>query len=211
MTKDIWSRCLPAFSQLVVAAIVLAAVAPPSVADESDWTGVYIGGGLGVDGRQINSTWGEVRASTPHFGAGISTFNVPIRDGVGILNLHAGYLDQWDRIVAGVEVTWGGTQLDFGDVDIDSLDTLGGRVGYTWQNLLLSVSSGLSAAEVSLNSSGSEWQDGWYFGVSSECKVTPQLSIGLEYVHHEFGTESHGGSDVGMKIEAVRIRASLHL
>lgn len=203
-------------------ALMMAVTLPLANAQETDWSGLYIGSSLGIDGQQINSTWGEVRITDVVYGTGGKAFVAPGRNGVAMIGLHAGYLQQWGDWVAGVEVGWSGAELRFGDHEIAPVRNAGMRAGYAWKEMLFSVSSGYAITDMYLNYPASNYHSdglqhgGWYLGLHGECMVTPSLSLGLEYVHHDFAAERvvtifTRAEEFDLNIESIRIRATFHL
>lgn len=226
MAKDSVPRLLRSLTKLVIIGLVVINIAPQAGAEENDWSGLYIGGSVGVNGRLFNSTWGEVLVPERPYGDPRMEFVAPSSNELAMIGFHAGYLQQWGDFAAGPEVAWSGTGLAAGYHEIAPLGTAGMRAGYALQRLFLSASSGYVTTEVSLNYpsyGGTQYSDrvqhsGWYYGFGGEYLITSYWSLGFEYMHHDFSKEQHRisvlappGDDVELEIEAVRIRASFHL
>lgn len=123
-----------------------------------DWSGFYIGGGTG-------GVWTDTSRFMPDLplvGLPPTTFTAHSSD--WIYNVHGGVQKQWGRWVFGVEGTYNGTQKNmranvsvsppepFSTLSattlITDLVTIGPRIGYTWDRLMVYGTGGYAGANV---------------------------------------------------------------
>jgi outer membrane immunogenic protein len=183
---------------------------PMAVAAAYDWSGFYIGGGVG-------GVWTEANRFMPDLPlVGIPPTTFTSRTADLIYNVHAGVQGQWGRWVLGVEGAYNGSQRDMrSDVSVSppepftqlsattlitDLITIGPRVGYTWDRLMVYGTGGYAGAHVDgrysctvggafvfpgrapcsfplfgaladLNFGGKTWNNGWFAGVGFDYMV----------------------------------------
>lgn len=146
-------------------AAAFAASITPALAQDEDWTGLYLGGSAGIANGTLSSTDTAMGTSGPLIGIGPGVFVVyPSADASdtmagGTAGLLAGYNLQADGLVFGVE---GNLQLgrigltsstlgsDLGptydsDAGLDGYATLAARAGFATGNLLFYGTAGLAA------------------------------------------------------------------
>ena len=168
-------------------------------AASGDWTGFYLGGQL---------SYGQLGYELDDVDAGEADFN-GAQGG-----LHAGYMRDFGRIVAGAEVAhdWTDFELDDEDeatfdagADLESVTRAGVRVGYDAGRVLPYVTGGYANASFSeeLAGTGEDSADGYYFGAGIEYAVTDSLSLGGEVLRHEFDVD-----DLDTALTTVGVRAS---
>jgi outer membrane immunogenic protein len=213
-----WGRWL-------AAAIAVATIAAPAAAQDKtiDWSGFYIGGGAGYAFGRVNHTF---QPGSSGFGA-VSLF---ARDDVGgsfaqgtsggLIGLHAGYTQQWDRLVGGVEVSFdlgdvtGRTTNAFGELfptttystSLKWLATITPRLGYAWNDFQFYGKAGLAMARITSSLTadanacgqpcvftGDATHVGWTVGAGVAYALTPNWILGLEYDYYNLGTENYGG------------------
>jgi outer membrane immunogenic protein len=214
----------------------VAAGAVSSAHAGNDWSGLYLGANVG-------GAWGTADEFYP-FGAGGTPITIDT-DGV-VYGAHAGYQLQRGSLVVGFEVSYGDTNLEGADTvdpsfvscrdgvvvcritDVESLTTVGTRLGYATEQWLLTASGGYAGADISSDAvivatglstiADNKWHSGWYAGVGVEYAMTPDWSIGLEYMHADLGEQRHGGTlaagnqrDVEFEMDVVRARLSFKL
>jgi outer membrane immunogenic protein len=203
--------------RLILGAIALAATvsAPVFAADMPlkarpvmvdppyDWSGFYIGGGTG-------GVWTEAKRFMPDLPlVGIPPTLFTAHSSDWIYNVHAGVQGKWGRWVIGLEGAYNGTQRDMrANVSVSppepfttlsatflitDLVTIGPRVGYTWDRLMVYGTGGYAGAHIDgrytcsgtdqfvfpgrapcnfplfgvladLNLSGKTWNNGWFAG-----------------------------------------------
>lgn len=188
---------------------VLAAGSAPVAFAGTEWSGFYLGASAG-------GAWATADEFYP-FGAGGTPITIDA-DG-GVLGVHAGYQQQWDSIVAGVEVSYSDTSVEGqGSVDpsfvscrsgvvvcritdVEDLTMVGARLGFASERWLFALSGGYAGAEVSGDAiivatgasdyGDSVWHDGWYIGGGVDYAMTPTWVLGLEYIHTDLGEQRH--------------------
>jgi outer membrane immunogenic protein len=147
---------------------VIAPVEEPVVSNDGDWGGAYVGAQLG---------YGDVDSN----GAGL--------DGTGAIGgVHAGYLFDYGKFVAGVELNYDVTNIDLGTAPDDTLDSVarlkligGADLGRT----LLYGTVGAAHAEATVG--GADLNGNGYFaGVGAQYALSDQWSVGGEYLFHKF-------------------------
>jgi outer membrane immunogenic protein len=189
-----------ATSILLPAATSLAAdLDPPPVTElrpaTYDWSGAYVGGWAGltcIDGIVTN-----VATSLNYLNAGCGLKG-------GVL---AGYNQQIDDIVFGVEADWGKSGnivfnptpgADF-KYAMDNIVTARARLGYAFDDTMFFVTGGGAWADGALTDnvstaspnelSGSHW--GWTVGGGVEHAFTDQLRIKLDYLYTKFNDTNY--------------------
>jgi outer membrane immunogenic protein len=215
---------------------VVAAGAVSSAHAGNDWSGLYLGANVG-------GAWGAADEFYP-FGAGGTPITIDT-DGV-VYGAHAGYQLQRGSLVIGFEVSYSDTTLEGADTvdpsfvscrdgvvvcritDVESLTTVGTRLGYATEQWLLTASGGYVGADISSDGvivatglstiADNKWHSGWYAGAGVEYAMTPDWSLGLEYLHADLGEQRHGGTlgagnqrDVEFEMDIVRARLSFKL
>ena len=192
------------FAPVVAEAPVAApAAAPviitPQAAPSGDWTGFYLGGQL---------SYGQLGFELDDGDAG----EADLDGAVG--GLHAGYMRDFGRIVAGAEVAYNWTDLEADDdatfdlgADLESVARAGVRVGYDAGRVLPYVTGGYASASFSeeLAGTGEDNADGYYFGGGVEYAVTNRFSVGAEVLRHEFDVDI---DDLDSSLTTAGVRAS---
>ena len=197
--------CVGIAGGAAAADLALRSAAPVEPA-ATTWAGFYIGGQVGYGNDSVR--WRNLGAS-PFFSPPGSV----TRDGGGgvIGGGQLGYNFQYNRFVFGVEGS-----VSFADFDrsftspyfpatdvwsskIKSLATATGRVGYSFGGWLPYVKGGFAAANVDtsiqnnglgVSSQASSEHYGWTAGGGVEVKVSPKLSLGLEFMHTDVGRQN---------------------
>jgi outer membrane immunogenic protein len=201
-------------------------VAGPAAAQNMpmDWSGFYFGGSAGYGFGRVNHRFntGEGGFGPPGMWAR-DDIGGTFANGVngGLIGLYAGYLQQWDRLVGGIEVSFDlsdikGTTINaFGDVapnttyntQLKWLGTITPSLGYAWNNMLFYGKAGLAMARVSstltadanacglppCSFSGDATHVGWTAGAGVSYALTPNWILGVEYDFYNIGTENYGG------------------
>ena len=181
--------------------------APAPVAQAFSWTGCYVG----VEG---GGNWGrseQIARSGAAAGASI-TGGFDLSGGIAGGTVGCNY--QISNFVIGVENDFSWTnkkgsapdQLPFNTGAISTtsekwIDTLRGRVGYSWDRYLLYVTGGGAWADTSVNVTrlvsvtDSQTRTGWVAGVGGEWAAWAGpwgvLTFKLEYLHADFGTQQY--------------------
>lgn len=172
-------------------------VAPPASAD---WTGFYAGGQLSFG--QLNYDLDDGDAGEQELDGAVG-------------GLHAGYLRDFGRVVAGAELAydWANLEDDEDDAtfdagaDLDGVVRLGARVGYDAGRVLPYATVGYANATFSddLAGTGEDNANGYYFGAGIEYAVTDRISVGGEVLRHEFDVDLN---DLDTSLTTVGVRAS---
>ena len=201
-------------------------VAAPAGAQNNpgDWSGFYLGGGAGYAFGAFNSNFQPAAGGggPPGQWAPDGTGGSFSLDGNGgLYGLHAGYLQQWDRLVGGVEasidlsnITAGTTNVFPGllpntsyNASIKWLATLTPRVGYVWNDLLFYGKAGLAIARIESSLvadanacfgspctfSAGATHVGFTVGVGAAYALTSNWILGIEYDYYDLGSENYGG------------------
>ena len=162
---------------------IIVAQAPVMVAD--DWTGFYLGGGIGT---------GEVTFGT----------DTPLDS--NDLSVHAGYMYDMGSIVVGGELEY--ERMDFKDTG-DKFDAsvlrLKGRVGYDAGPFLPYLTAG--GARLMIEDGSDISDNGYFYGLGAEYAVNDNFRVGGEILQHEF-EEFNDGDDVSAKTVALRVSYS---
>ncbi len=192
----------------------------------TDWSGFYVGGKLG--GAFSNITWTQdLNAFTALSGV---PPNTPIDfspSGVagGFLGGANLQLGQW---IFGAEVSFSGTNLsqkttspffpatDTFSTNLDWLLTVEGRVGYSWDRVMVFGKGGLAATDATLkvtsthpshggSASFTEFAKGWTIGGGVEYAAWNSVILGIEYDYMNINLSKGGDCplcDVGLTIDS---------
>jgi outer membrane immunogenic protein len=194
---------------------------PPPVA-YYDWTGVYIGfnaGGVWYDVDRVFSG-----PSNGVIGNGVG--NTKTNDSDGIFGFHAGAQWQWGAWVLGAEAALSGCFREcrsvsgvlpqptflpnnFMEHKITNLFTVGPRLGYAWDRLMIFATGGYASANLKgtycdtvtgtcgpgfTNQNGQSRNNGWYAGGGFDYMVHKgplvDVVLGVEYQHYDVGSKN---------------------
>jgi opacity protein-like surface antigen len=213
----------PAFAGGFAAPVVTPAPAAPVVVPvapvaTNDWSGFYAGGQLGFGRASTDITFEEGDES--------ETFEA--FDGEGALyGLHAGYMFDFGRIVAGAEVDFDGTQIALSDtVEDEEIAEIGSvlrgkvRVGFDAGRLLPYVTAGIARANVNFEDEVDEEAyedsyDGRFVGLGASYMVSERFMVGVEALRHDFEdapaltTEVDGGPSFDTMVNTLTLRGSI--
>ena len=211
----------------------------------TDWSGVYVGGKLG--GAFSNLNWTQDLNSFTAL-SGVAP-NTPVEfspNGIagGFLGGANLQLGQW---IFGGEVSFSGTGLsqsvrspffpatDTFSTTLDWLLTVEGRIGYSWDRVMVFGEGGLAATDATLKvtsthpshggtASVTEFAKGWTIGGGIEYAAWNSVILGIEYDYMDINLSKGGDCplcDAGLtidstpsalggdaKISAVMLRAS---
>ncbi|MBV2185757.1 MAG: porin family protein [Rhizobium sp.] len=203
--------------------IFAAMVSPVAAADMSpletpvvrDWTGFYIGGHLG-GGRSIVDWTFDVGTTADHEGDGIFG------------GAQVGYNFQSGAWVLGAEADISASGIE-GDTDCPNpvyscsseaqwLSTVRGRIGYSFDNLLVYGTGGLGIGRFEMRTddgagddgSDSKTDTGWVAGAGIEYAFSPRWSVKAEYMYYDFGSSSYEvypgqGADIDQRFHTGKI------
>lgn len=181
-----------------------------------DWSGLYLGGQIGTG--HGNADWLEGPAGGPTFllGAPGDLIFSHAPDGV-LYGATFGYNWQFGDWVVGVEGSWNPGELQdetsnfFGNpfdetTTISHLITLGPRIGYAMDRLLIYGEGGWARADVALRAENpifdtfdsTERHNGYYLGAGIEYALSQNWIVGLEYNHIHLHSEVHADNIPGL-------------
>jgi outer membrane immunogenic protein len=169
------------------------------------WTGFFVGAHLGGAHTELEATETIFDAI---FGPLIQTYS---QDGASVVGgVQAGWQKQWEKIVAGVEVTYSALPFDETTVspllpgvvtrtgEVHDLFTLTGRLGYADGRWLAYAKGGWASAQIDITlrdtvkgdvASAGERASGWTAGAGIEYALSLNLSLGIEYNYLYFRTD----------------------
>lgn len=151
----------------------------PVYAPTSDWTGGYGGLSLGFGDVDVGGDTGDD----------------------AVYGLHGGYDYDFGQFVLGGELDYQATNITTGGgVDIDDVTRLKLRAGYDAGPALLYGVVGAASAGTSVGS-----DEGYVAGLGAEYKVTDTVSVGGEYLYHEFNDFNGSGADVTANTISARV------
>jgi opacity protein-like surface antigen len=117
------------------------------------------------------------------------------------------------------------------DAEQNSLASLAGRVGFTWDRALLYAKAGWAAGEAKVETksnvgaaippsntpvnSSTNWQNGWTAGAGMEFAVTQHWSAKAEYMHYDLGKDRYVVDnnllvDANVRGDTVKVGINLH-
>ena len=188
---------------------------PPPVA-YYDWSGAYIGFNAGGVWDQVNRTF-PVSGNVNNFGT---------NNKEGIVGFHAGAQWQWGAWVLGAEAALSGCFTEcrsvsgilpvagfsantIGEHKMTNLFTVGPRLGYAWDRLMIFATGGWASANLKGTycstvtgacdgpgsfANGASRNDGWYVGGGFDYMVHKgplvDVILGLEYQHYDVSSKT---------------------
>jgi outer membrane immunogenic protein len=185
----------PAFAADLPARMPVKAAPAPVVA-VYNWTGFYIGAHVGAARLDVKRT----------------------DDAGGILNNYdetgwlaggqAGYRWQTGQFVFGLEVSGAGGKIDPSapcpnpaftcKTEANWLFLGGGQLGLAWNQFLIYASGGFAATKTETTSApafpgfnSDNNHHGWYVGGGFDIGLTPNWTLGFEYIHAEFNSKRY--------------------
>ncbi len=172
--------------------VIVPAQAPvpvPVMQQSGDWTGFYVGGSLG---------YADVSDAAGTFANDF--------DGL-TYGAHAGYDYDFGSFVLGGELEISG--FDVADsataTQVDSVTRLKLRAGYDAGDFLPYVTAGVARLNTSGAPLGDVDDDGTFYGLGLDYKMTDQIRVGGEVLQHDFGDYAASGLDVDALTAGVRI------
>tara|TARA_R100000541_G_scaffold30083_2_gene39215 strand:- start:419 stop:922 length:504 start_codon:yes stop_codon:yes gene_type:complete len=152
-----------------------------------DWTGFYTGLQLGYSDAEVDN--------------GLEGDN-------GSYGFHAGYNYDFGRFVLGGELDYDKTDIDLNDAagvtqgSIDSVARAKIKGGYDLGSTLIYATGGYARADTTMGD-----EDGAFYGVGMDYKITEQYSVGAELLEHKFNDVS-GVSGNDADVTTFNIRGS---
>ncbi|RYC17874.1 outer membrane protein [Ciceribacter ferrooxidans] len=193
------------FAAMAVPATAADMSAPLAVPVSSDWSGFYLGAHLGGGKSIIDWTY-DLGGTADHEGEGV------------LGGAQAGYNFQSGDWVFGLEADISASGIE-GDTDCPNpaftcssdakwLSTVRGRVGYSFDKLLVYGTGGLGIGRFEMSTdngagtSGSttKTDTGWVAGAGVEYAISPRWSVKAEYMYYDFGSTDYT-VDGGLGIE----------
>ena len=167
---------------------VVAYEAPMQVDTGGDWSGAYVGAQLG---------YGDVDSN----GAAIG--------GSGAIGgVHAGYMFDYGKFVAGAELGYDAANINLGRARGDSLDNVARLkliAGYDMGSTLVYGSVGAAYAEATVT--GATLKDnGTFAGIGANFALSDQWSVGGEYLYHKF--DNFDASGVDFDVQTIQAKVS---
>ena len=191
----------------------------PDYTGVTNWSGLYAGFNAGLTTGNTDSSLGPLSFGYELSGA---TFGGQV-----------GWLGQWGNVVAGIEGTYSGSNIQGSDAgclvigigincrrDVNWLATVVGRAGIAYDRVLFYGLAGVAWADAeshvnifnpALGSiSGSATHVGWTAGFGVEWALSSRVSARIEYAHIDLGDETHrlGGViplDVGLEMDTIKL------
>lgn len=192
---------------VVVAAPSAPVAAPvaPVVVSSGDWSGGYVGGQLGFGRLTLEDTSGLDLEDDVNSGA--------------LFGVHAGYMVDFGRIVAGAELDYDRTRIEseyYGipgwaedPLRLDSIMRAKLRLGYDAGRVLPYVTAGVARANFS-DEAGTEGLedsfDGSFYGLGVSFAVSENVMVGVEGLRHNF--EEAPFADDDSTLDTLTLRGS---
>lgn len=151
---------------------------PAPVTYGGDWTGGYAGIDLG---------YGDVDAGGTN------------ADGA-LYGVHAGYDYDFGNFVLGGEFEYDGSNIEAPGLSVDDVMRVKVRAGYDAGPALIYGVAGGARANTNLGD-----DTGYVVGLGAEYKVTDNVSVGGEYLYHDFKDFNSTGTDVSANTISARV------
>lgn len=177
----------PAATEPAVQAPAPVAVVP--VQPSADWSGFYLGAQVGSGNFEGASDLGAEDDLTG------TTYG-----------LHAGYLHDFGRLVAGAELAWDDTSeigSEVYGIDGESLISARLRVGYDLGSFLPYVS--LGGAQLTTTGAIDDSDTGYSYGIGADYALTESWRIGAEVSQYTFDDFADSGVDLSGTNAALRV------
>jgi len=189
--------------QVIAATTTLALCMGASGAMAQEWTGLYIGGLLGES--NLKSTWHDQDGDWGPAGQEVGRFD----NSNTALGLQLGYNWQAGNIVYGIaggfsfqDVT--NTTFVYNDVDLENslyfAADVRGVLGYAFGDLLPYATFGVAIGDLEhswleIDDTADSWpdfdnRDALVYGLGVEYALSKEVSLGLQYLRYDFGTET---------------------
>ena len=222
MIRTIW-RMIPAAMAVFVMAPSRAAdlaakagnAAPDMIPADATWSGCTIG----LEGGGTQGSSRHVANSPDPAINGMPITNTFSLSG-GLVGAAAGCNYQVNRLVFGIENDFSWTNLrgtapdmapfstmNSSQTSAKWLDTLRGRAGFAWGHSMLYATGGAAFTSTAANIcdittgacvSNARTRSGWVAGAGIEVAMLSDVSLKLEYLHADFGSQSYFNTQVAL-------------
>lgn len=208
--------------QIASAADLPVKAAPRPIVVAPSWSGFYVGGHVGYG--WATSDWTFQNASWWNTAVGQSIGLSP-KGALGGVQL--GFNHQVNQWVFGIEGTWSGANLnqtvispwfpssDRETTKVKSLYTIAGRIGATWDRLLIYGKGGWAGGRVELSAASSAgptyWnpgtasRSGYILGLGLEYMMMPNWILGVEYNYINLGTTNYAANNTGGSVSLTTV------
>lgn len=187
--------------------------APAPVVEEAhDWRGSYFGiqGGY-VSGSNGTAGTGAAQAPPPPLPGRVVIIGgqAPIDIDFDLDGVHGGifggYNFQSGNVVFGIDNDFSFTSADassnLGTVDLRTLSSVRGRIGFAFDRVLPYVTGGLAYGNVRVSEPGggseSQFQFGWTAGAGVEAALTDYVSARVQYTYSDLGSDTFNSNFLG--------------
>lgn len=198
---------------LAISSIALTNV---SFADSYDWSGMSLGGGLGVgqlDSKLENRTVGAQH----YFYANGDSVDLKASSALGFGGIYIGVQKQYNNFLFGVELDYALSSFEDSkqqaslydtnnyEVKINNIASLSGKVGYAFDNNLIYGRLGYITAKISTQSeeplfqhigTSSERHSGYLIGIGYDRALNENVTLGINYNHYKFNDKTQSGQDL---------------
>lgn len=165
-------------------------VAVTTAVPVGDWTGFYVGAQIGRGGVDYSPAAGGP---------------VLMSDDFDTYGIHAGYMYDLGQAVVGGEVDY-----DMANLDSDGRNTpllrLKARIGYDAGNFLPYFTAGVVHLKGDKDDAPRLSDSGSFYGIGAAYKVNDRVTVGGEYLKHDFSDFDASTFDV--EVDSFTLRAS---
>ena len=175
-------------SEPVIEPVMTAPVPAPNLG--GDWTGFYTGLQLGYADAETDGGVADLDGDNGSYG------------------FHAGYNYDFGRFVLGGELDYDKTDIDLDNAagttigTVDSVARAKIKGGYDLGNTLVYATGGYARADTSMGD-----EDGSFYGIGMDYKITEQYSVGAELLEHKFD-DVGGVSGADADVTTFNVRGS---
>ena len=215
----------------VLIAISSIALSNTSLADQYNWSGVTLGGGLGV--AQMKSTIENRNVDYQHYFTSYGdAVNFQSSPASGFAHISLGIQKQYSNFLIGFDLDHSLSSFeqsrrqiglfDTNDYEakINNITSLSGKFGYAFDNNLIYGKLGYATAKISTQSTeplfahigtSSNRQSAFLVGVGYDKALTENVILGINYNHYSFNDKTQTGQDLSgyIPIYLVNIGPSL--
>ncbi|MDX6806594.1 outer membrane protein [Terrihabitans rhizophilus] len=166
---------------------------------ENTWSGMYVGihGGWNWNETGEDGFFGETESDGFVIG-GQAGYNWQMNNIVFGLEFDGSYVDNSDDVA---DPDGDGVALGFG-IEQNYLVSARGRLGFAFDRFLVYGTGGAAFTGLDFEFADGGEDDanyfGWVAGGGVEFALTQNVTLGVEYLHYEFGDETIGDDDLGL-------------